>query len=59
LYALSLLPGILGTGVSAMLIEYSSILAYAGLLIIFGFVGLSAYKLKQELKKYCFCYFHK
>ncbi|MBT3328625.1 MAG: hypothetical protein HOE93_03140 [Nitrosopumilus sp.] len=51
LYALSLLPGILGTGVSAMLIEYSSILAYVGLLIIFGFVGLSAYKLKQELKK--------
>ncbi len=48
LYALSLLPSVVGTGVSAVLIEYSQILAYAGLGIIFGFAGLTAYKLKQE-----------
>ncbi len=51
LYALSLLPGIIGTGVSAVLIEYSTVLAYIGLLIIFGFVGLTAYNLRMELKK--------
>ena len=50
LYALSLLPGIIGTGVSAILIEYSQVLAYVGLIIIFGFAGLTAYKLKQEQK---------
>jgi hypothetical protein len=50
LYVLSLLPGIVGTGVSAVLIEYSQVLAYAGLAIIFGFVGLTAYKLKREVK---------
>jgi hypothetical protein len=50
LYALSLLPGIVGTGVSAVLIEYSQVLAYAGLGIIFGFAGLTAYKLKREMK---------
>jgi hypothetical protein len=50
LYALSLLPGIVGTGVSAILIEYSQVLAYVGLIIIFGFAGLTAYKLKHEQK---------
>ena len=50
LYALSLLTGIVGTGVSAILIEYSQVLAYVGLIIIFGFAGLTAYKLKQEQK---------
>ena len=50
LYALSLLPGIVGTGVSAVLIEYSQVLAYAGLAIIFGFAGFTAMKLKRELK---------
>ena len=50
LYALSLLPSIVGTGVSAVLIEYSQILAYVGLVIIFGFAGLTAYKLKKEMK---------
>lgn len=50
LYALSLLPGIVGTGVSAVLIEYSQVLSYLGLVIIFGFAGLTAYKLKQEQK---------
>lgn len=50
LYALSLLPGIVGTGVSATLIEYSQILSYIGLAIIFGFSGLTSYKLKREMK---------
>ena len=50
LYALSLLPSIVGTGVSAVLIEYSQVLAYVGLVIIFGFAGLTAYKLKREIK---------
>jgi len=48
LYALSLLPSIVGTGISAILIEYSQVLAYIGLAIIFGFAGLTAYKLKRE-----------
>ena len=50
LYALSLLPSVVGTGVSAVLIEYSQVLAYIGLIIIFGFAGLTAYKLKREIK---------
>ena len=50
LYALSLLPSVVGTGVSAVLIEHSQVLAYVGLLIIFGFAGLTAYKLKKETK---------
>ncbi len=51
LYALSLLPGIVGTGVSSVLIEYSQPLAYGGLFIIFGFAGISTLKLKREIKK--------
>ena len=50
LYALSLLPSVVGTGVSAILIEYSQVLAYIGLVIIFGFAGFTAYKLKREIK---------
>ncbi len=50
LYALSLLPSVVGTGVSAVLIEYSQVLAYVGLIIIFGFTGLTAYKLRREMK---------
>ena len=48
LYALSLLPSVVGTGVSAILIEHSQTLAYLGLAIIFGFNGLTAYKLRKE-----------
>ncbi len=48
LYALSLIPSVVGTGVSAVLIEYSQVLAYLGLVIIFGFAGMTAYKLKKE-----------
>ena len=50
LYLLSLLPSVFGTGVSAVLIEYSQPLAYFGLVIIFGFNGLTAYKLYKEKK---------
>jgi len=50
LYVLSLLPSVAGVGVSAVLIEYSQVLAYVGLGIIFGFAGLTAYKLKRELQ---------
>lgn len=49
LYALSLLPSIVGTGVSAVLIEYSQVLAYLGLMVVFGFAALTAYKLKRAL----------
>ena len=51
LYALSLLPSILGTGVSAVLIEYSQVLAYMGLGIIFGFNALTVMKLHKEKKQ--------
>jgi len=50
LYALSILPSIFGTGVSAVLIEYSQPLAYLGLAIIFGFNALTAIKLHKEKK---------
>jgi len=50
LYVLSLLPSVAGVGVSAVLIEYSQVLAYVGLTIIFGFAGLTALKLKKEIK---------
>ena len=48
LYALSLLPSVVGTGVSGILIEYSQPLSYFGLVIIFAFNGLTAYKLHKE-----------
>jgi hypothetical protein len=50
LYALSLLPSVVGTGISAILIEHSQILAYFGLAIVFGFTGLTAYKLSKEIR---------
>ncbi len=50
LYVLSLLPSVFGTGVTAVLIEYSQALAYLGLAIIFGFNGLTAIKLKREIE---------
>lgn len=50
LYVLSLLPSVLGTGVSAVLIEYSQALAYLGLAIIFGFNALTYVKLQKEKK---------
>jgi hypothetical protein len=50
LYVLSLLPSVLGTGVTAFLIEYSQALSYLGLAIIFGFNGLTYIKLQKEKK---------
>jgi len=50
LYVLSFLPSIFGTGVSAVLIDYSQPLAYFGLFIIFGFNAITAYKLQKEKK---------
>ena len=50
LYILSLLPSVFGTGVSAVLIEYSQGLAYLGLVIIFGFNALTYFKLQKEKK---------
>ncbi len=50
LYVLSLLPSIFGTGVSAVLIEYSQPLAYLGLVVIFGFNALTAIKLHKGKK---------
>ena len=50
LYVLSLLPSVVGTVVSAVLIEYSQVLAYLGLAIIFGFNALTYVKLQKEKK---------
>lgn len=50
LYVLSLLPGVLGSTVSGVLIEYSQPLAYLSLGIIFGFNALTYYKLRKEMK---------
>lgn len=50
LYVLSLLPSVLGTGVSAVLILHSQSLAYLGLVLIFGFNGLAAYKYVQKTR---------
>jgi hypothetical protein len=51
LLILSMLPSILGSSLSVVLIEYSKLLSYIGLAIVFGFAGLSALKLKKELKE--------
>ena len=49
LYVLSLLPSVLGTGASAVLIEHGQSLAYLGLAVVFGFAGLSAYKFRRMM----------
>ena len=51
LLILSLLPSIFGSSLSVVLIEYSKLLSYIGLTIVFSFAGLSAIKLKEELKE--------
>ncbi len=50
LYVLSLLPSLFGTGMSAILIEYSQPLAYVGLAIIFCFNILTACKLRRIMR---------
>ena len=51
LLILSMLPSIFGSSLSVILIEYSKLLSYIGLAIVFGFAGLSALRLKKELKQ--------
>jgi membrane protein implicated in regulation of membrane protease activity len=50
LLILSLLPSVVGTSVSAALIQYSIPLSYVGLAIVAGFTALTAAKLRKELK---------
>jgi hypothetical protein len=51
LLILSMLPSIFGSSLSVVLIEYSRVLSYIGLAIVFGFAGLSALRLKKELNQ--------
>jgi hypothetical protein len=53
LFILSMLPTIFGSGFSAVLIQYSGILSYIGLGIVFGFTGLSAIRLRREMQLTC------
>jgi len=49
LFILSMLPSVLGGTVSVILIEYSSLLSYVGLVIVLGFAGLSILRLRKKL----------
>lgn len=51
LLILSMLPSIFGSSLSVVLIEYSKVLSYIGLAIVFGFAGLSALRLRKELRQ--------
>jgi hypothetical protein len=51
LLVLSMLPSIFGSSLSVILIEYSKLLSYIGLAIVFGFAGLSALRLMKELQQ--------
>src|SRR5919109_1370968 len=51
LLILSMLPSIFGSTLSVILIEYSKVLSYVGLAIVFGFAGLSAVRLRKELQQ--------
>jgi len=50
LLVLSYLPTVFGSGLSVSLIQYSKSLSYIGLIIVLGFAGISAFKLRPELK---------
>jgi hypothetical protein len=50
LLILSYLPTIFGSALSVSLIQYSKPLSYMGLIIVLGFAGISAFKLRSELK---------
>jgi hypothetical protein len=50
LLVLSYLPTIFGSALSVSLIQYSKPLSYIGLIIVLGFAGISAFKLRLELK---------
>ena len=49
LLVLSYLPTIFGSALSVSLIQYSKPLSYIGLIIVLGFAGISAFKLRLEL----------
>ncbi len=51
LLVLSYLPTIFGTALSVSLIQYSKPLSYFGLIIVLSFAGISAFKLRSELKE--------
>ena len=51
LLILSMLPSIFGSSLSVVLIEYSKVLSYIGLAIVFAFAGLSSLRLKKELSQ--------
>jgi hypothetical protein len=51
LLILSMLPSIFGSSLSVVLIEYSKLLSYIGLVMVFGFAGLSALQLRKELQQ--------
>ena len=51
LLILSMLPSIFGSSLSIILIEYSKLLSYVGLAIVFGFAGLSSLRLRKELQE--------
>ena len=51
LFILSMLPSIFGSSLSVVLIEYSKLLSYIGLATVFGFAGLSALRLRKELRQ--------
>jgi hypothetical protein len=51
LLILSMLPSFFGSSLSVALIEYSKVLSYIGLAIVFGFAGLYALRLKKELSQ--------
>jgi hypothetical protein len=49
LFILSMLPSVFGGTVSVILIEYSTLLSYVGLVIVLGFAGLSILRLRNKL----------
>jgi hypothetical protein len=51
LLILSMLPSFFGSTLSVLLIDYSKVLSYIGLAIVFGFAGFSALRLKKELSQ--------
>lgn len=51
LLILSMLPSIFGGSLSVILIEYSKVLSYISLAVVFGFATLSALSLKRELRQ--------
>jgi hypothetical protein len=51
LFILSMLPSVFGGTVSVILIEYSIILSYIGLVVVLGFASLSILRLRKELTK--------